>query len=466
MNVYCQLAGYHQDEPLELICLNPECISNNKVLNCIACIEESHCGHSVIHYKKFITLLQKQGAHLLNEIDFKLQDSTNTQNDMLNKIKEIIKQLTELQDIVNDAINKQKEMLERKLQYYEQFASLLPTQEIFNQAIKQHDQSLIQKLMTQFFLKVEYNQKRQEFVARNNYLIDQSEETEGENILFRKLREFINSFRQDIDNNYLLQNSQLSTSFKQKKLSQTNNEFKRSHQRIASYKRVVSAEKSPGSPDDRISITQSLSQFYYKPNAVKKRVGEQIQLIETQNAFTTTYSFHPECFGQGLQMTSKQIKLTTDNEKRMALIKPSIYGSGLSREQRITLIIKVCRNSNQRYPMAVGICDQSKLQEDNFIFSGSAEHVPGSHNKDHGCYLLNANGHIRSMTGQDMAKSSPNLRFYSNSTLELTFKPFHKQLVINRDQQVQTTIPLELYKDQKLFFCVRLADLNDCIEIQ
>lgn len=43
-----------KDEPLELLCLNPECISNNKVLNCIACIEESHSGHSVIHYKKFI----------------------------------------------------------------------------------------------------------------------------------------------------------------------------------------------------------------------------------------------------------------------------------------------------------------------------------------------------------------------------------------------------------------------------
>lgn len=30
------------------------------------------------------------------------------------------------------------------------------------------------------------------------------------------------------------------------------------------------------------------------------------------------------------------------------------------------------------------------------------------------------------MTGSDMIRSSPNLRFYSNSTLELTFKPFHK----------------------------------------
>lgn len=52
--------------------------------------------------------------------------------------------------------------------------------------------------------------------------------------------------------------------------------------------------------------------------------------------------------------------------------------------------------------------------------------MPGSNNKDHGCYLLNSNGYIRSMTGSDMIRSSPNLRFYSNSTLELTFKPFHK----------------------------------------
>ncbi|CAD8103215.1 unnamed protein product [Paramecium sonneborni] len=467
MNINCQLAGYHQDEPLELLCLNTECISKNKVLNCLACVEQNHSGHQVIHYKKFITLLQKQGAQLLNEIDFKLQDSANMQNDMLTKIREIIKQLTELQDIVNDAINKQKEMLERKLQYYEQFACILPNYEIFNQAIKLNDQNLLQKLMTQFLSKVEYNQKRQELIARNDCIIDQSEETEGENILFRKLKEFINSFKQDIDNNNncISQNSQLSTSFKQKKYSQTNDEFKRSHQRISSYKRMVSIEKSPGSPDDRISITQSLSQFYYKPNRTKKRVGEQIQLIETQNTYSTTYQFHPECFGQGLQITPKQVKLITDNDKRIAIIKPSIYGSGLTREQQITIIIKVCRSSNQRYPMAVGICDQSKLQEDNFIFSGSAEHVSGSHNKDHGCYLLNSNGYIRSMTGQDMSKSSPNLRFYSNSTLELSFKPFHKQLIIKRDQQVQTIIPLEFHKDQKLFFCVRLADLHDCIEI-
>ena len=32
-------------------------------------------------------------------------------------------------------------------------------------------------------------------------------------------------------------------------------EFKRSAQRIPSYKRTVSMEKSPGSPDDRMSVT-------------------------------------------------------------------------------------------------------------------------------------------------------------------------------------------------------------------
>lgn len=48
-----------EDEPLELLCMNPECISMNKVLNCVSCIEENHIGHQVIHYKKFINLLQK-----------------------------------------------------------------------------------------------------------------------------------------------------------------------------------------------------------------------------------------------------------------------------------------------------------------------------------------------------------------------------------------------------------------------
>ncbi|CAK63135.1 unnamed protein product (macronuclear) [Paramecium tetraurelia] len=120
MNVYCQMAGYHQgeDEPLELLCMNPECISMNKVLNCVSCIEENHIGHQVIHYKKFINLLQKQGNSLLNEIEFRFQEST-VQNDLVCKLKNLIKQLTELSDIVNDAIHKQKDMLERKLQYYE-----------------------------------------------------------------------------------------------------------------------------------------------------------------------------------------------------------------------------------------------------------------------------------------------------------------------------------------------------------
>ncbi|CAD8107128.1 unnamed protein product [Paramecium primaurelia] len=459
------MAGYHQDEPLELLCMNPECISMNKVLNCVSCIEENHIGHQVIHYKKFINLLQKQGNSLLNEIDLRFQEST-VQNDLVCKLKNLIKQLTELSDIVNDAILKQKDMLERKLQYYEQFSCVLPTQDIFNRAIKQHDQNLIQKLMSQFFQKIEYNTKRQEFLVRNNYLMDAAEETEGENLLFRKLKDLINVFKSDVEMNYQTQVSQQSNSHLQKKLSQTNNDFKRSHQQLPSYKKIANIEKSPGSPDDRISVSQSLSQFYYKPSTLKKRIGQQMSLVEVSNTFSTTYSFHSECFGQGLQITSKQVKLILDSDKNIALIKPSIYGSGLAREQRVTLIIKVCRNSNQRYPMAVGICDQQKLQESNFIFQGSAEHMPGSNNKDHGCYLLNSNGYIRSMTGSDMIRSSPNLRFYSNSTLELTFKPFHKQLIINRDQQVQTTIPLEFYKDQKLFFCVRLADLHDCIEIQ
>ncbi|CAK63136.1 unnamed protein product (macronuclear) [Paramecium tetraurelia] len=319
--------------------------------------------------------------------------------------------------------------------------------------------------MSQFFQKVEYNTKRQEFLVRNNYILDAAEETDGENLLFRKLKDVMNSFRSDVDMNYQTQVSQQSNSHLQKKLSQTNNEFKRSHQQLPSYKKITAIEKSPGSPDDKISVSQSLSQFYYKPNNLKKRIGQQMSLVETSNTFSTKYSFHSECFGQGLQVTSKQVKLILDCDKSIAFIKPSIYGSGLAREQRVTLVIKVCRNSNQRYPMAVGICDQQKLQENNFVFTGSAEHMPGSNNKDHGCYLLNSNGYIRSMTGSDMIRSSPNLRFYSNSTLELTFKPFHKQLIINRDQQVQTTIPLEFYKDQKLFFCVRLADLHDCIEI-
>ncbi|CAD8194523.1 unnamed protein product [Paramecium pentaurelia] len=454
-----------QDEPLELLCMNPECISMNKVLNCVSCIEENHIGHQVIHYKKFINLLQKQGNSLLNEIDLRFQEST-VQNDLVCKLKNLIKQLTELSDMVNDAILKQKDMLERKLQYYEQFSCVLPSQDIFNRAIKQHDQNLIQKLMSQFFQKIEYNTKRQEFLVRNNYLMDAAEETEGENLLFRKLKDLINVFKSDVEVNYQTQVSQQSNSHLQKKLSQTNNDFKRSHQQLPSYKKIANIEKSPGSPDDRISVSQSLSQFYYKPSTLKKRIGQQMSLVEVSNTFSTTYSFHSECFGQGLQITSKQVKLILDSDKNIALIKPSIYGSGLAREQRVTLIIKVCRNSNQRYPMAVGICDQQKLQESNFIFQGSAEHMPGSNNKDHGCYLLNSNGYIRSMTGSDMIRSSPNLRFYSNSTLELTFKPFHKQLIINRDQQVQTTIPLEFYKDQKLFFCVRLADLHDCIEIQ
>ncbi|CAD8115559.1 unnamed protein product [Paramecium sonneborni] len=465
MNLYCQMAGYHQDEPLELLCMNTECISMNKVLNCVSCIEENHIGHQVIHYKKFINLLQKQGNSLVNEIDFRFQEST-VQNDLVYKLKNLIKQLTELQEMLNDAIQKQKDMLERKLQYYEQFSCVLPTQEIFNKAIKLHDQNLIQKLMSQFFQKIEYNTKRQEFLVRNNYIIDAAEETDGENLLFRKLRDLINAFKSDGDNNYKTQVTQQSNSQFQKKLGQTNLEFNRSQQQLSSYKKITGIDKSPGSPDDRISVSQSLSQFYYKPSNQKKRIGQQMSLIETSNTFSTTYSFHSECFGQGLQITSKSAKLILDNDKSIALIKPSIYGSGLAREQRVTLIIKVCRNSNQRYPMAVGICDQSKLQENNFIFTGSAEHMPGSNNKDHGCYLLNSNGYIRSMTGSDMVRSSPNLRFYSNSTLELTFKPFHKQLIINRDSQVQTTIPLELYKDQKLFFCVRLADLHDCIEIQ
>ncbi|CAD8200793.1 unnamed protein product [Paramecium octaurelia] len=458
------MAGYHQDEPLELLCMNPECISMNKVLNCVSCIEENHIGHQVIHYKKFINLLQKQGNSLLNEIEFRFQEST-VQNDLVCKLKNLIKQLTELSDIVNDAIHKQKDMLERKLQYYEQFSCVLPTQDTFNRAIKQHDQNLIQKLMSQFFQKVEYNTKRQEFLVRNNYILDAAEETDGENLLFRKLKDVMNTFRSDVEMNYQTQVSQQSNSHLQKKLSQTNNEFKQSHQQLPSYKKITAIEKSPGSPDDRISVSQSLSQFYYKPNNMKKRIGQQMSLVETSNTFSTTHSFHSECFGQGLQVTSKQVKLILDCDKSIAFIKPSIYGSGLAREQRVTLVIKVCRNSNQRYPMAVGICDQQKLQENNFVFTGSAEHMPGSNNKDHGCYLLNSNGYIRSMTGSDMIRSSPNLRFYSNSTLELTFKPFHKQLIINRDQQVQTTIPLEFYKDQKLFFCVRLADLHDCIEI-
>lgn len=66
------------------------------------------------------------------------------------------------------------------------------------------------------------------------------------------------------------------------------------------------------------------------------------------------------------------------------------------------------------------------MKEDNYIFSGAAEHVPNSTSKDHGCYLLNSNGYIRAMSGPDLVRSSPNLRFYSNSIIEMTFKPFHK----------------------------------------
>lgn len=66
------------------------------------------------------------------------------------------------------------------------------------------------------------------------------------------------------------------------------------------------------------------------------------------------------------------------------------------------------------------------------MFSGFAEHVAGpGKSQDHGCYLLNANGHIRSPQN-DMSKSNPSVRFYTNSIIEMTFKPFHKLLVINR----------------------------------
>lgn len=70
------------------------------------------------------------------------------------------------------------------------------------------------------------------------------------------------------------------------------------------------------------------------------------------------------------------MKLTVDGDRKMALLKPAILGSGMTREVKVKFLIKVCRNTNQRYPMAVGICDLNNMRGSNFIFSGLGEHIP------------------------------------------------------------------------------------------
>ncbi|KAM3128198.1 hypothetical protein pb186bvf_019681 [Paramecium bursaria] len=482
MNFYCSKDGYHQgitckqsiDEPLEMICLNEECIKTNQVLNCLTCVEEQHSGHQLIHYGKFIKLLQKQGQILLNEIEVK--DGRVQNNDFELKFKQMIEQLSELQEQLNDQINRTKDKLQSRLIYFQQFQMILPQYDTFLKAVKTKDSTLVQKLITQFLSKVEYSTKRQDFNLRKQFIKDQSDEITGQNELLKRIKDTIDSLKLDTFRSKSDNNQSIASKIRK---SNTGVDFYRDRDciqeiRISSpiYRGIT--EKSPGmSPgmfDDKISVNQSLSQLYYKPRESAKLIGEQVPLIISQvpTNSQTIFTYHPEFSGEGISVMNKIVKLQLDADKRMALIKPPIYGSGSTRECKLKLQIKekVCRNTNQRFPMAIGICDLDQAKSNQFQFSGFAEHIPGPQDQkqQHGCYLLNSNGVIRSPLN-DMIKSTPNLRFYSNSVLELNFKPFHKLLQITRDNNVTTNIPIELKDGQKLYFCIRLADLHDSIEI-
>jgi hypothetical protein len=76
--------------------------------------------------------------------------------------------------------------------------------------------------------------------------------------------------------------------------------------------------------------------------------------------------------------------------------------------------------------MAIGLCVLDKVRKTNFVFSGIAEHLNTSRekNQDHGCYMINANGTIRSMLPEDDLRKGSKLRFHTNSEVHVTFKPF------------------------------------------
>lgn len=204
---------------------------------------------------------------------------------------------------------------------------------------------------------MEYNSKRSDFSLRHAPLVDKSEETEGENELFRKLKDVHDIMRNTSSRVSLdLMHNYTGASFKSiyrvkstAKIEEMTSNNYRSNQR--------SVERTPMSPsplDDRASVAQSLSQYYYKPKNRGEVVGDKIPLIMAAPT-SLGYTFHNEYFGEGLQVLPKQVKLTIDSDRKIALIKPPVYGCGVTREQTIKLLIKSCKNSNQRYPMAVGI---------------------------------------------------------------------------------------------------------------
>ncbi|CAD8111577.1 unnamed protein product [Paramecium sonneborni] len=404
-----------------MVCLHGTCIEKGEVLNCVVCIDEKHKGHKLIPLTKLLNLIRKQESLIM----------LNTLNYSQN-LEIQITQLNKLQEQINQVIQKQRELLEQQLKFDKliishQFMASINEAKLLGQ--------MIQKLL----LKLEYNPRAQQLISRIQPL---KEEQPQFNQFLMNLMNFRDILQIPPQDTTLVQASRTSSTSRQNRNNSINTE---------GYRTMRSYDRSPLSPqpfEDRLSVTQSLSNQYYRPNSQGKQlIGEPSPPPPMKEI---SYKFHSEYHGEGVQIKGKQAKQILNTEGNIVLIGPSIYGNGLIRDSKLRLLIRSCQNQNIRYPMALGLCDQKKVKEKHF-------------QKDsEGCYFLNSYGYINC---ESKPKIKCGKRFYNGSYIELQFKPFQSELHITIDDGEVIIIKISLNQQKLIYFAVRLGDIYDAIDI-
>ncbi|CAD8202369.1 unnamed protein product [Paramecium octaurelia] len=404
-----------------MVCLHSTCIVKGEVLNCVVCIDERHKGHKMIPLQKLLNLIKKQESLIMLNTLHQSQHSEMQ-----------IAQLNKLQEQINQAIQKQRELVEQQLKFdkiiisYQLMASI-------------NEEKLLGQLIQKLLLKLEYNPRAQQLITRTEQL---KEEQPQITQFLMNLTNFKDTLKISIQDTQLVQASRTSSTYRQIRNNSINTE---------GYRTMRSFDRSPLSPqpfEDRLSVTQSLSNQYYRPNSQGKPIiGEPSPPPPMREI---SYKFHSEYHGIGAQVKGKQVKQVLNTEGNLALIGPSIYGNGLIRDSNLKLLIRSCQNQNIRYPMALGICDQKRVKEK--LYQKDSE----------GCYFLNSHGYI---TSENQSKVKCGKRFYNGSYVELKFKPFQSELHITIDDGEPIIIKISLSQTKLIYFTVRLGDLHDAIEI-